>query len=346
ILIELSIDGSELSFEPGDSVGVIPRNDMRLVDELLEKLAFDPEKSVKIKDTQISIREAFTSSLEITTLTRPFVKKYAAYDGITELHELANEENSKSLTEFIYGREIIDLVDMYPLHGLTEQDFVDMLRKLPPRLYSIASSGEIYPDEIHLTVKAVRFHSYNRNREGVCSTFLSDFINPEDTIPIYIDRNNNFKLPHDPSVPVIMIGPGTGVAPFRAFMQHREALGKNAKNWLFFGDWNFTTDFLYQTEWQQYLKNGQLTRMDVAFSRDAKEKLYVQHKMLENSRLFYDWLQQGANVYVCGDKNRMAKDVHNAIIQILISEGGMGADNAEEYVKTMQREKRYQRDIY
>ena len=222
--------------------------------------------------------------------------------------------------------------------------FVDCLRKLPPRLYSIASSLKQHPDEVHLTVAAVRYQSHGRNRKGVGSTFLADRIGEETTIPVYIDRNHNFKLPADPSTPIIMIGPGTGIAPFRAFVEEREAVGASGKNWLFFGDQHFETDFLYQTEWLRYLKSGVLTRMNVAFSRDQEQKIYVQHLMAEHGKELYAWLQEGAYLYVCGDEKRMAHDVHEALLKIVASISG--SDNAKDYVGALQKEKRYLRDVY
>jgi sulfite reductase (NADPH) flavoprotein alpha-component len=220
------------------------------------------------------------------------------------------------------------------------------MRKLPPRLYSIASSLKQHPDEVHLTVATVRYQSHGRDRKGVCSTFLSDRIGEYTTVPVYVDHNSNFKLPADPSRPVIMVGPGTGIAPFRAFVEEREAIGASGKNWLFFGDQHFMTDFLYQSEWLKYLKSGVLTRMNVAFSRDQQEKVYVQQRMLEHGADLYAWLQDGAHFYVCGDEKRMAHDVHNALLSIVAKEGGLSAEQAEEYVKNLQKEKRYQRDVY
>ncbi|WP_349432521.1 hypothetical protein Q9L42_007695 [Methylomarinum sp. Ch1-1] len=229
---------------------------------------------------------------------------------------------------------------------MNPQDFIDSLRKLPPRLYSIASSLKQHPDEVHLTVASVRYQSHGRRRQGVCSTFLADRIGSETTIPVYVDHNKNFKLPSDPSAPIIMIGPGTGIAPFRAFVEEREAVGATGKNWLFFGDQHFMTDFLYQSEWLRYLKSGLLTRMNVAFFRDQTEKVYVQQRMLEHGRDLYGWLQEGAYLYVCGDERHMARDVHETLLDLVEREGGMNRDTAEQYVKTLQKEKRYQRDIY
>jgi sulfite reductase (NADPH) flavoprotein alpha-component len=250
------------------------------------------------------------------------------------------------LTKFIYGRDVIDLVQRFPVEGITAGEFIGLLRKLPPRLYSIASSYQANSDEVHLTIAAVRYESYGRPRKGVASIHFAERLAEGDTIAIYVDANKNFKLPTDPNAPIIMIGPGTGVAPFRAFLEEREALGAGGQNWLFFGDQHFTTDFLYQIEWQRWLKDGVLTRMDVAFSRDTEHKVYVQHRMLEKSKDLYAWLQEGAYLYVCGDAERMAHDVHAALITIVAKEGGVSSQKAAEYVKGLQKDKRYQRDVY
>jgi len=221
-----------------------------------------------------------------------------------------------------------------------------MLRRLQPREYSIASSHNANPDEVHLTVAAVRYHSHGRDRHGVASTWLADSVSEGDTVPVYVQRNKHFRLPSDPSTPVIMIGPGTGVAPFRAFVEERECRGAGGRNWLFFGDRRFRTDFLYQTEWQRWLRDGVLDRLDVAFSRDGRDKVYVQDRMRENAAELYAWLQDGAHVYVCGDAERMAPDVHRALIEIVAGEGGLGEEQATDYVKGLQRDRRYQRDVY
>jgi sulfite reductase (NADPH) flavoprotein alpha-component len=217
---------------------------------------------------------------------------------------------------------------------------------MPARLYSISSSLNANPDEVHLTIGAVRYQSHGRERNGVCSIFAAERLQPGDSVPVYIQHNDNFKLPESPDTPIIMVGPGTGVAPFRAFMQEREEIGAEGKSWMFFGDQHFVTDFLYQTEWQKWLKDGVLTRMDVAFSRDGEEKVYVQHRMLEQSKELYKWLEEGAVVYICGDEKNMAHDVHKTLIDVIAKEGGMSPEQAEEYLANMQQQKRYQRDVY
>lgn len=247
---------------------------------------------------------------------------------------------------YIAGRDLLDLVRDFGPWGVSAQEFVSVLRKIPARLYSIASSLAANPEEVHLTIGAVRFQAHGRDRKGVCSTFCADTLKPGDTVPVYIQHNENFKLPTDPNSPIIMVGPGTGVAPFRSFMQEREEMGAEGKSWLFFGDQHFVTDFLYQTEWQKWLKEGILTKMDVAFSRDTDQKVYVQHRMLEQSKELFEWLQLGATVYICGDEKNMAHDVHTTLLAIIEKEGGLSREQAEEYLTDMQQQKRYQRDVY
>jgi len=344
--IELSLEGSGLSYEPGDALGVYPTNAPDMVDELLVALHFAGGEPVKLDGKESSIHDAFFRHFEITTITRPMMQKYAALVQNEKLNELLSENHKKALNDYLDGREIIDLVTDFPPRELEPQAFVDTLRKIPPRLYSIASSLKQHPDEVHLTSVAVRYQSHGRSRKGVCTTYLADRIGEYTTIPVYVDANNNFKLPTDSSRPIIMIGPGTGIAPFRAFIEEREAIGATGKNWLFFGDQHFMTDFLYQAEWLKYLKQGLLTRMNVAFSRDQADKVYVQHRMAENSRDIYAWLQEGAHFYVCGDEKRMAHDVHEALLNVVSKEGGMNREQAEEYVKVLQKDRRYQRDVY
>ncbi|HMO51553.1 MAG TPA: assimilatory sulfite reductase (NADPH) flavoprotein subunit [Kiritimatiellia bacterium] len=344
--IELSLEGSGLAYEPGDALGVYPVNAPDVVDDLLAALKCQGDETVTFEEKSLTLREAFSRHLEITTITRPVMKYYAALAKHKKLDALLDDQNKQALNDYLHGREIVDLVSDFPVKKLEPQALVSGLRKLPPRLYSIASSLKQHPDEVHLTVAAVRYQSFGRNRKGVCSTYLADRIGEDGTVPVYVDANSNFKLPGDPSAPVIMIGPGTGIAPFRAFIEEREAIGATGKNWLFFGDQHFMTDFLYQAEWLRYLKSGLLTRMNVAFSRDQAHKVYVQHRMAETSRDLYQWLQDGAYLYVCGDEKRMAHDVHEALIQVVASEGALNREQAEEYVKLLQKDKRYQRDVY
>lgn len=345
--IEFSVENSGLRFEPGDSLGIIPSNWPQRVDDLLECLDLDPHAAVSDDDGgEITLEQALLHDYEITTLTRPFLEKYRELSGSRELAALLMEENRALLRDFLYGREIVDVVRSFPVSGITAGQFLALLRKLPPRLYSIASSHNASPDEVHLTVAVVRYQSHGLQRQGVASTFLADRVPEDGQVPVYVDSNPNFRLPADPQAPIIMVGPGTGVAPFRAFLAEREVAGATGKNWLFFGDRNFHSDFLYQQEWLDYRSAGLLNRIDVAFSRDGEEKVYVQHRMLENSRELYEWLEDGAHFYVCGDAQRMASDVHAALVDIVAKEGGYGQERAEDYVKQLQAAKRYQRDVY
>jgi sulfite reductase (NADPH) flavoprotein alpha-component len=345
--LEISLEGSGLTYEPGDSLGIYPQNDPDLVDQLLEETKWNPEEAVTVnKEGDVRpLREALLSHFEITVLTKPFLEQAAKLSGNEALRELTLPENKEKLKEYAAGRDVLDLIRDFGPWNASAPEFVSILRKLPPRLYSIASSLSANPDEVHLTIGAVRYDAHGRERKGVCSILCAERLQSGDTLPIYIQRSH-FRLPENPSTPIIMVGPGTGVAPFRAFMQEREEAGAEGKSWMFFGDQHFVTDFLYQTEWQKWLKEGVLTKMDVAFSRDTAEKVYVQHRMLEHSKELFAWLQEGAAFYVCGDKQNMARDVHNALLEIIEKEGGMSREEAEAYLADMKKQKRYQRDVY
>ncbi|QQF63439.1 assimilatory sulfite reductase (NADPH) flavoprotein subunit [Bacillus mojavensis] len=346
--VELSLEGSGLTYEPGDSLGVYPENDPVLVDLLLQEMNWDPEEIVTLnKQGDVRpLKEALISHYEITVLTKPLLEQAAHLTGSEELRELLAPGNEGKVKAYIEGRDLLDLIRDYGPFSVTAQEFVSILRKMPARLYSIASSLSANPDEVHLTIGAVRYDAHGRERKGVCSILCAERLQPGDTLPVYVQHNQNFKLPKDPETPIIMVGPGTGVAPFRSFMQEREETGAEGKAWMFFGDQHFVTDFLYQTEWQNWLKDGVLTKMDVAFSRDTEEKVYVQHRMLEQSAELFEWLQEGAAVYICGDEKHMAHDVHNTLLDIIEKEGNMTREKAEVYLADMQQQKRYQRDVY
>ncbi|WP_394235198.1 assimilatory sulfite reductase (NADPH) flavoprotein subunit [Niallia oryzisoli] len=343
--LELSLEGSGLTFEPGDTLGIYPENDQELVNLLIEELKLNPEENVTVnKQGEIrSLKEALTSYFELTVLTKPLLEKALEITNNEKLRELLSSGDVK---EYLNGRDLLDLVRDFGPWNVSAQEFVSILRKLPARLYSIASSYAANPEEVHLTIGAVRYEAHGRERKGVCSILCAERLEPGDTLPIYIQKNDNFKLPQNPETPIIMVGPGTGVAPFRSFMQEREEIGAEGKSWMFFGDQHFVTDFLYQTEWQKWLKDGVLTKMDVAFSRDTEEKVYVQHRMLENSKELFQWLEEGAAFYICGDEKNMAHDVHQTLIEIIEKEGAMSREKAEEYLANMQQQKRYQRDVY
>jgi len=345
--LELSLEGSGMSYEPGDALALIPANCPEDVDALIAAGKFDPQEPVAAPDgSEGPLREVLMQYYDITGLTKPLLKKYNALAQSEQIEALLDDAAREQLKDFLWGRQLIDALEQFPLKNQSTRDFVGILRKIPPRLYSIASSLKAHPGEVHLTVAAVRYDSHGRKRKGVASTYTADRIEVGESIPVYTHANKNFKLPISGDTPIIMVGPGTGVAPFRAFIEERKALGAGGKNWLFFGDQHYTYDFLYQLEWQDYLRDGLLTRLDVAFSRDQKQKVYVQHRMLEQSRELYKWLQDGAHFYVCGDAARMAGDVHEALIAIVAKEGAMEPEAAEAYVKTLQKDKRYQRDVY
>ncbi|WP_145652884.1 assimilatory sulfite reductase (NADPH) flavoprotein subunit [Bacillus paralicheniformis] len=345
--LELSLEGSGLTYEPGDALGIFPENDPELVDMLLAELKWDPNVTVTVDQGEnLSLKEALTSYFEITVLTKKFIQQAAELIEHEKLRELAAQENADQLKAYIAGRDLIDFVQDFGPIAAAPQEFVSILRKIPPRLYSIASSFAANPDEVHLTIGAVRYNTHGRDRKGVCSVLCAERLQPGDTLPVFIQPNKSFKLPENPEAPIIMVGPGTGVAPFRSFMQEREETGASGKSWMFFGDQHFVTDFLYQTEWQKWLSDGVLTKMDVAFSRDTEEKVYVQHRMLEHSKELFEWLEEGAAFYVCGDKNNMAKDVQNALLEIIEKEGGKSREEAEAYLAEMKKQKRYQRDVY
>lgn len=344
--VELSLDGSGMDYKPGDVVGIFPRNAQPMVDEMLQLTDLDGDVPVTVGEETLSLRDALTAKFDITGLGLPIAKKYAALTGNPELTTALSEENLPTFKEWMVGRELRDLLERFPLRGQSVDAFVGILRKLPPRLYSIASSLKAHPGEVHLTVGAVYYSTHGREREGVCSSYLCDRIGLGETVDLYTHTNKNFFIPDDPQTPIIMVGPGTGIAPFRAFVEERAAIGATGKNWLFFGEQHFNEDFLYQLEWQDYLKQGVLSRMDVAFSRDTESKVYVQHRMLEHAKDIYAWIQEGAYFYVCGDAARMAKDVHAALLQIYRKVGGHSESAAEEAVKALQKDKRYQRDVY
>lgn len=345
--VELSLAGSGLSYEPGDSLAVIPTNSDDVVADLLRaaKLKGDEEIETKVTGKK-SLGEALRHDFDITGLSRSVLTKLNEASPNPKLGALLEETAKDQLKDYNYGREIIDALQDFAPKGLPAQTLASLLRKLPPRLYSIASSSLAHPDEVHLTVAAVRYHSHGRDRKGVTSTYLSDSAHTNQLVKVYTHTNKNFRLPVSGDTPIIMVGPGTGIAPFRAFVEQRTELGHSGKNWLFFGDQRYMFDFLYQLEWQEHLKNGTLTHLDVAFSRDQPEKIYVQQRMREKSRALYDWLQNGAHFYVCGDASRMANDVHEALIAIYQQHGNLTREAAEAELEALKKAKRYQRDVY
>lgn len=347
----VSIAGSGLSYKAGDSLGVYPTNRSSEVDEVLKHLGATGAELVLLPKATapISLRDALTSKLSLagptSKILTTFLGKATNDDEKAKLAGLLSPDAKEILASYLDEREFVDLLAEFPSAKLTPQEFVDHLRKLMPRLYSIASSPKKHHDEIHLTVAVVRYRTNNRERVGVCSTFLADRVQVGTTpTPIFVSHSH-FGPPEDRSKDAIMIGPGTGIAPFRAFVQDRVADHATGRNWVFFGDQKHATDFLYEEEWQQYVAAGQV-RLDLAWSRDQILKVYVQDKMRANAAELWSWIKNGAHFYVCGDAKRMAKDVDLALHDIVAQQGGMDAAAAAEYVKTMKKEKRYQRDVY
>lgn len=343
--IELSLEGSGLIYEPGDSLAVITNNPPQLIEELLNTLDFSGNEEVKVQGSTFTIRDALRTKFEITALNLGFLKAYAELANSQDLRDLLQPDYRTELSDFLETRQIIDVVSEYPaLVSATE--FAASLRKLMPRSYSIASSLLANPDEVHLTVASVNYQAFGREHWGAASTMLVDQIVEGDKISVFVESNPRFRLPVDGQTSLIMIGPGTGIAPFRAFLEQRTELGATGKNWLFLGDRSFHNDFLYQLEWQRFLKHGTLHRLDAAFSRDQVDKIYVQHRIEEHGARVYEWLQQGATIYVCGDAKYMANDVHDALVNVLVVHGRHDKASAEGYLKDLRRTDRYQRDVY
>ncbi len=342
--LELSLEGSGLDYEPGDALGVWPRNSADLVDSVLGTLGLDGETTVAIANESHSLREWLESRRELTRLGRPFVATHAALAGDASLNRLLAPEQAAQLTDLLGSHQVIDLLRAWPVNWGAEE-LVAALRPLTPRLYSIASSRKLVGDEAHLTVDHVAWESFGLAHAGAASGFLAR--SDEDSrIPVYIEKNDRFRLPADASRDIIMIGPGTGIAPFRAFLQERAATGAGGRHWLFFGNPHFHSDFLYQVEWQEALREGRLQRLDLAFSRDQAEKIYVQHRLREHARELYDWLENGAHLYICGDATRMARDVEEGLLGIIAGQSGLDRDGAVDKLESLRRDGRYSRDVY
>ncbi|MEH0831873.1 NADPH-dependent assimilatory sulfite reductase flavoprotein subunit [Pectobacterium cacticida] len=341
--IEIDLGDSGLRYQPGDALGVWFENDPALVQELLELLWLKGDESVSIGGKTLSLSQALTSQFELTQNTALIVEKYATLSRNESLLSLLADK--PALQQFAQRTPLVDMVRQAPAE-LTADQLLGLLRPLTPRLYSIASSQAEVDNEVHITVGVVRYEYEGRARAGGASSYLADRLSEDDQVRIFIEHNDNFRLPADPSTPIIMIGPGTGVAPFRSFMQQRDAEGAAGKNWLFFGNPHFTEDFLYQVEWQRYVKEGLLTHIDLAWSRDQAHKIYVQDKLREKGAEVWRWIQDGAHLYVCGDANRMAKDVEQALLDVIVEHGGMDREQADEYLSDLRLDRRYQRDVY
>lgn len=342
--IELAIEDSGLHYEAGDILAVLPDNQEELVDALINTLNFYDNEIVSLKKGQFELRTAFKHHLEISNLTANVVKTYASFIKSDSLQTLI--EDKEALKDYLDGSDLLNLVTDFP-GEISTQDLVASLRPLISRQYSIASSENIHEDEVHILIKPVAYTKGEDERKhlGVASNWLKGK-QAGDSVPVHIKPNSSFKLPKDNEEKIIMIGAGTGVAPFRSFLYERENQGADGNSWLFFGEQRFRSDFLYQTEWQKFLKDGTLEKMNVAFSRDQEEKVYIQHKLLEEAASVYEWIEQGATLYICGDINNLAKDVHNTLIQIISEQSGKSLEDAEAQLDDMKISKKYQRDVY
>jgi sulfite reductase (NADPH) flavoprotein alpha-component len=341
--IEIDLGDSGLCYQPGDALGVWFDNDPTLVEELLALLWLKGDELVSVDGQNMPLQQALVSHLELTQNTTVIVDKYAALSRDETLIALLADK--PALQQYAKNTPIVDMVRQAP-SDLNADQLVALLRPLTPRLYSIASSQAETETEVHITVGVVRYEIDGRPRTGGASGYLADRLAVDGDIRIFIEHNDNFRLPANPETPVIMIGPGTGIAPFRAFMQQREAIGAPGKNWLLFGNPHFTEDFLYQVEWQRYVKDGLLTRIDLAWSRDQAHKIYVQDKLREQGAELWRWIQEGAHIYVCGDANRMAKDVEQVLLDVVAEHGAMDTEQADEYLSELRLARRYQRDVY
>ncbi|EKS1843201.1 NADPH-dependent assimilatory sulfite reductase flavoprotein subunit [Cronobacter muytjensii] len=341
--IEIDLGDAGLRYQPGDALGVWYQNDPALVQELLELLWLKGDETVTVDGKTLTLSEALQWHFELTVNTAAIVENYATLTRSEALLPLVGDK--AKLQQYAAATPIVDMVRFAPAQLEAEQ-LTGLLRPLTPRLYSIASSQAEVENEVHITVGVVRYEIEGRARAGGASGYLADRLEEEGEVRVFIEHNDNFRLPATPETPVIMIGPGTGIAPFRAFMQQREADGATGKNWLFFGNPHFTEDFLYQVEWQRYVKEGLLNRIDLAWSRDQEHKIYVQDKIREQGAELWRWIQEGAHIYVCGDANRMAKDVEQALLEVIAAYGEMDAEAADEYLSELRVERRYQRDVY
>ena len=341
--IEIDLGDSGLRYQPGDALGVWYQNDPQLVKELVELLWLKGDEPVTVDGKTLPLAEALEWHFELTVNTATIVENYATLTRSESLLPLVGDK--AQLQHYAAATPIVDMVRFSPAQ-LDAEALIGLLRPLTPRLYSIASSQAEVESEVHVTVGVVRYEIEGRARAGGASSFLADRVEEDGEVRVFIEHNDNFRLPANPETPVIMIGPGTGIAPFRAFMQQRAADGAQGKNWLFFGNPHFTEDFLYQVEWQSYVKEGLLTRIDLAWSRDQQQKVYVQDKLREQGAELWRWINDGAHIYVCGDANRMAKDVEHTLLEVIAEYGAMDAEAADEFLSELRVERRYQRDVY
>jgi sulfite reductase (NADPH) flavoprotein alpha-component len=347
IHLDFSIEDADLRYEAGDACAVIAQNSPALIDTILSLLSLSGNELMEIpKIGSVSLVDALLHHFAVNRLSRRMISEYARLTQCAPLEGLLAPPRQAELEKYLHGRDLVDLLNDWPFAPQKPEDLLKFLPRLAPRLYSISSSPAAHPGRVHTTVSVVRYRAHDRDRGGVCSTLLADRVQVGDRLPIYIQPNQKFRLPQDPAASIVMIGPGTGVAPFRAFLHHRRATGATGRNWLFFGERSAATDFLYREELQAMRADGHLTCLDTAFSRDQDRKVYVQDLMTQNARQLWGWIEEGAFIYVCGDAERMAKDVDGTLQRIIAAEGGMGKDAAVEYVEKLRDQRRYQRDIY
>lgn len=344
---EIDLTGSELKYEVGDSLGVFAENDPALVDAILARTGLDGEALVaNPAGEQVPLRQALLKDFILTEPSKQILQAVAAQDpSAAFMNELLDPSTKSELEKWLWGRDVLDVLNEFTL-TFTPEEFVKVLRKLQPRLYSIASSQTVVGEQVHLTVACVRYEAFGRQKSGVCSVYLAERAEGSGRVPVFVHNAKHFRLPEDPATDVIMVGPGTGIAPFRAMLQERKASGATGKNWLFFGEQRSTTDFLYREEFEGYAADGTLTKFDTAFSRDQDYKIYVQHRILENADELYRWFESGAYFYICGDAARMAKDVDVALHEVIQKAGGKSVEEAAAYIDDLKKSKRYRKDVY
>lgn len=343
---EISIAGSDLSYEAGDALCVIPSNCPELVANIIKALGCTGSEQEPVASELMSLSDALQSHFEIKLPSKELIEEIAKRSGDQELNNILSSGDKDQLSNYLWGRDTLDLLLQFPNAEFSAAEFIALLKPLQHRAYSISSSGKAHPDTVHLTVASVRYDAHGRDHKGVCSTYLADLVGEETDVRVFFTPNNNFRVPNDNSLPMIMVGPGTGIAPFRAFLQEREFRKANGKNWLLFGDRNASTDFIYREEIEAMQSSGLLTRLDLAFSRDQEEKIYVQDRMKQSGAELWAWLEQGGYFFVCGDAYRMAKDVDKALHEVIQQHGNKTLLEAVDYVNQLKKDKRYVRDVY
>lgn len=342
--IELNTENaSGLEYEPGDAAGILPVNSAELINKVLAVTGLKADETVVVKNHNKQLYDALYRDVELSKITVDVVTRYLNFAPNEKLQRLSEQHDD--FKKYLEGRDIVDLLRDYPV-DIDAENLVKILRPLQPRYYSISSSPKAFPGELHLTVGVVNYENAGRKKQGTCSTFLSEVVVEDEKVPVFIESNPGFRLPENNQIPIIMVGAGTGIAPYRAFVQHRELAENRGKSWLFFGNRNFETEFLYQTEWQNFMKTGALTKMDVAFSRDGAKKIYVQDRLLENAPVVFQWLEEGAHFYICGDMKNMARHVQDTLVKIVEKQAVMSQEHAQEYIANLEKDRRLQLDVY